>query len=79
MLRHPQTLILTADTLSIVLVGCLDARNVPAALRVVHDATLRGLPLHLDALRKLVDLLQNFGLHDAAMHIRRILPDQPAR
>ena len=63
MLRHPQTLTLTADTLSIVLVGCLDARNVPAALRVVHDSTLLGLPLHLDALRKLVDLLQSFGLH----------------
>lgn len=78
-LRHPQTYSITADTLSLVLFGCLETRDVAAALHVVHDATMMGLPLHLDAVLKLVEVLQDRGLHDAAMHLRHTLPDQQPR
>lgn len=76
MLRHPQTSVVTADTLSVVLFGCVDSRDLAAALQVVHDATMMGMPLHLSAVRKLAELLQEAGLHDAAMHIRHALPEQ---
>jgi hypothetical protein len=79
MLRHPQTSVMTADTLSAVLLRCIDSGDVGAALQTVHDANMMGVPLHLTALSQLVTLLQDLGLHDAAMHIRRALPEQQPR
>lgn len=75
MLRHPQTSVVTADTLSVVLFGCVEARDVGAALQVVRDAAMLDLPLHRSAVRSLGELLQDAGLHDAALHIFRTLPD----
>jgi hypothetical protein len=76
MMRHPQSPGLNADTLSIVLLACLERQDVAGALRVVHDATRLSVPIHVDAVQKLIDLLQELGLQDAAIHLSRTLAEQ---